>query len=170
MADKDLTPEEVVKIFYSTKGGLDKVNAAIDARLEAGRTRSVTLLGKFIRARLHINPTILRLAEMELTPVDTIYLAQMEALAQVEILDLRKNQLGDTGIDALGQSAHLKNVRELDLRSNKITRVGLLAFSASTHLHNLEKIDLRLNLLGQIWESKLQDSENFPKLKTVRVR
>jgi hypothetical protein len=170
MADKDLTPEEVVKIFYSTKGGLDKVNAAIDARLEAGRVRSVTLLEKFISARLEVNPTILRLSEKAITAVDTIYLAQYEGLAKVEILDLRKNQLGDIGIDALGQSSHMANIRELDLRNNKITRVGLQAYSDSSNFPNLETIDLRLNQLGQRWETKLKDSGNFPKLTSVRIR
>ena len=46
-------------------------------------------------------------------------------LSELEFLDLRKNFLGDTGLQAIAVSPVLKNLKELDLRNNQITRAGL---------------------------------------------
>ena len=90
-------------------------------------------------------------------------------LEQVEKLDLRKNFLGDKGLDVLISSEKIVNVRELDLRNNQITRVGMVLLSKTKNLMNLESLDLRVNKLGRRWEDKLKEQGNFPNLTKLRI-
>jgi Ran GTPase-activating protein (RanGAP) involved in mRNA processing and transport len=169
MGEEELGKEDILKIFYTTPGGLDRINAVIDARLAEGRTRSITLFEKFIRARLEVNPKVLKMPNSDITAVEAVYLSQYPGVREVEILDLRQNHFGDVGLDALVNSPHLKNLRALDLRNNQITRVGLESLARADTLAHLETLDLRLNKVGKRWENKLRASEKLPALATVRV-
>ena len=91
----ELNKEMLLKIFYSTKGNIDDINAAIDNSLFGTRTKSLTLFEKFVRSRLLLNPKLLRLVDMDLTWFEIAYLSQYPDLENVEDLDLRKNKLGD---------------------------------------------------------------------------
>lgn len=168
--DQDaLNKEMILEIFYKTKGNIDDINAAIDARLFGSQVRSITVFDKFVRARLTLNPKVLRLVELELTWVEAAYLSQYPGLENVEDLDLRKNQLGDEGLDALLSSDKLENIRKLDLRNNQITRKGMEILAKSGKLEKLEALDLRLNKLGKAWESKLTSVGNFPNLSSLKI-
>ncbi len=164
-----LNKEMILDIFYSTKGNIDDINAAIDARLFGTQTRSITLFEKFVRARLSLNPKVLRLVELELTWFEAVYLSQYPGLENVEDLDLRKNQLGDEGLDALLSSDKLGNIRKLDLRNNQITRKGMEILAKSEKLGKLEALDLRSNRLGKAWESKLKLTGVFPNLSSLKI-
>ena len=165
----ELNKEMLLNIFYSTKGNIDDINAAIDANVFGTRTRSLTLFEKFVRARLLLNPKVLRLVNLDLTWFETAFLSQYPGLENVEDLDLRKNQLGDEGLDALLSSDKLDNIHKLDLRNNQITRKGMEILAGSGKMKNLESLDLRSNRLGKAWEDKLRSSMIFPNLSSVKT-
>ena len=165
----ELNKEMLLKVFYNTKGNIDDINAAIDASLFGTRTRSLTMFEKFVRARLLLNPKVLRLVDLDLTWFETAYLSQYPGLENVEDLDLRKNQLGDEGLDALLSSDKLGNIRKLDLRNNQITRKGMEILARSGKMEKLESLDMRSNRLGKAWETKLKSSEKFPNLSSLKT-
>jgi Ran GTPase-activating protein (RanGAP) involved in mRNA processing and transport len=169
MNDDDLNTEKILEIFYSTKGGIDKVNAEIDARLRPNPNRPLSLFEKYIEARLSRNPKMLKLSDMEVSALEVVYLSQQSSLQQLEILDLRKNGFGDVGLDAIAHSAVFANLRELDLRSNQITRLGMESLAKTSVLTKLEKLDLRTNRMGGRWKEKLLETGIFPKLTDLRV-
>jgi len=166
--DADLK-EMILDLFYSTKGNLDAVNAALDAKFKITGERSISLFEKFIRSRLDMNPKTLRMANLEITPVEAVYLSQYPGLEGVEVLDLRKNSIGYTGLDALAHSTLLTSLRELDLRNNGITRIGMESLAKTQVLTQLEKLDLRMNKLGKRWETKLIETHRFPVLRELKV-
>lgn len=161
--------EMILDIFYKTKGSIDDINAAIDAKLFGSQVRSITLFEKYIKARLTLNPKVLNLSNKEITPFEAAYLSQYPGLENVEILDLRKNKLGDEGLEVLLSSDKIRNIQKLDLRNNQITRKGMELLSNTTNLLNLESLDLRVNKLGQRWETKLKEVGHFPKLSQLRI-
>ena len=168
--DKDAANKEMLlDIFYKSKGNIDDINNAIDKKLFGNQVRSITLFEKFIKARLTINPKVLNLADKEISLMEAAYLSQYPGLEYVEKLDLRKNFLGDKGLEVLISSEKIINVRELDLRNNQITRVGIVLLSKTKNLLNLESLDLRVNKLGKRWEDKLKEQGNFPKLSLLRI-
>jgi len=164
-----LNKEILLDIFYKSKGNIDAINDEINKKLFGKQIRSLSLFEKFIKARLNINPKVLNLAEKEITIIEATYLSQYQGLELVEKLDLRKNFLGDQGLEVLLSSEKLKNVRELDLRNNQITRIGMILLSKSKYLLNLERLDLRVNKLGKRWENKLNEQGNFPKLIQLKI-
>ena len=109
------------------------------------------------------------LSNKEITPWEAAYLSKYPGLEIVEQLDLRKNKLGDEGLEVLLASEKIRNVRELDLRNNQITRKGMLLLANTENLLNLESLDLRVNKLGKRWEEKLKEQGNFPKLSLLRI-
>ncbi len=169
MNDDDLDTEKILEIFYSTKGGIDKVNAEIDARLRPNPNRPLSLFEKFIQARLLRNPKVLKLPDMEITALEVVYLSQQTRLEQLEVLDLRKNGFGDLGLDAIAHSGVFSNLKELDLRSNHITRLGMESLAKTQVLTKLKKLDLRTNQMGKRWEEKLLETGTFPELTDLRV-
>ena len=116
-----------------------------------------------------INPKVLNLADKDITFIEAAYLSQYPGLEFVEKLDLRKNFLGDKGLEVLLSSEKIINIRELDLRNNQITRIGMILLSKTKNLLNLECLDLRVNKLGKRWEDKLKEEGNFPKLSQLRI-
>ncbi len=161
--------EMLLDIFYKTKGNIDDINAAIDKKLFGVQKRSITIFEKYIKARLTLNPKVLNLADKEITPIEAAYLSQYPGLENVETLDLRKNFLGDEGLEVLVSSEKIRNVRKLDLRNNQITRQGMILISNSKNLTNLEDLDLRVNKLGKRWEEKLKEEGDLPKLSQLRI-
>ena len=161
--------EMLLEIFFNTKGSIDDINAAIDKKLFGNKIRSITLFEKYIRARLTLNPKILNLSGQEITFIEAAYLSQYPGLENVEKLDLRKNLLGDDGLEVLLNSEKIRNIRNLDLRNNQITRKGMILLSKTKNLLNLECLDLRVNKLGKRWEEKLKENGQFPKLSQLRV-
>ena len=167
--EESLSKEKILEMFYALGGDLDKINAAIDAKMAHSRVRKISTFETFIKSRISVNPRILKMARMEISTAEGVYLSQYPGLSEVEVLDLRQNYLGDEGLDAIAHSEVLKNLRELDLRSNQITRAGLESLARSTTLNCLERLDLRLNRLGKRWESKLLEGEHLPRLREVRT-
>ena len=161
--------EMLLDIFYKTKGNIDDINAAIDKKLFGTQKRSITIFEKYIKARLTLNPKVLNLADQEITPIEAAYLSQYPGLEKVEKLDLRKNRLGDEGLEVLLNSEKIRNVRELDLRNNQITRLGMVIMSNTKNLLNLQRLDLRVNQLGKRWEEKLKEQGQLPKLSELRI-
>ncbi len=159
----------IVELFYSMKGDLDKINDYIDSKIVPIKKRKISTLEIYIQSRLSSNPKVLKLVNMEINPLEAAYISMYPPLEKLEILDLRQNQIGDEGLDAIGKSPVLKQLKELDVRSNLITRNGLLAFSNSTTLTELEKVDFRANKLGKRWEEKLKEEGNFPNLTQVKT-
>ena len=98
-----------------------------------------------------------------------LYLSQYSPLDGLEVLDLRKNYIGDEGLEAISQSPYFVNLRELDLRNNGITRIGMKILGESKSLSSLLKLDLRLNKLGKRWEDKLRETGNFPRLNELKI-
>jgi Ran GTPase-activating protein (RanGAP) involved in mRNA processing and transport len=109
------------------------------------------------------------MVNLDITPVEAAYLSLYPPLKDLEVLDLRKNMIGDDGINAIAQSEVLSNLRKLDVRSNLITRVGMMAFAESKTLTNLESLDLRMNKLGKRWEEKIKEKGNFSNLVDVKT-
>lgn len=159
----------ILELFYSLNGNLDQINAAIEAKLNLNGARKITTFELFIKSRISRNPKVLKMAGMEINPDETTYLSLYPDLSEIEVLDLRKNFLGDTGLQAIAISPVLVNLKELDLRNNQITRAGLEFLSQKTTLAHLEKIDLRSNKLGKRWEEKLKESDRLPNLREVKT-
>lgn len=166
---RDLNKELILEIFYSTKGDLDKINAAIESRLQRGQIRKISIFEKYLKGRLSANPRVLKMINFEINPLEAVYLSQYPAIEGVEILDLRKNSIGDEGLEALAHSPLLKNLRELDVRNNQISRLGMVALSKSKTLTNLRSLDLRANKLGKRWEEKLKTFEVFSQLEYFKT-
>ena len=161
--------EDILDIFYSTKGGLQEINKAIEAKLQKDQTRKISIFEKYILSRISANPKALKMTNFEIVPLEAIYLSRHPAVAKVESLDLRKNMIGDLGLEAIAHSPQLKNLRKLDLRNNQITRVGMESLSKSKTLTQLEELDLRVNKLGRRWEEKLQQLGDFPQLQILKT-
>ncbi len=159
----------VLDLFYSLKGDLNKINAVIDEKMKQNQTRKITTFEMYIKSRIALDPTVLGMAKMEMTPLEAAYLSRYPALDKLEILDLRQNHLGDEGLDAIASSPVFQNLRELDLRGNGISRLGMKILARSTSLPKLEKVDLRANKLGKRWETKLKEGKLLPNLKEVRT-
>jgi hypothetical protein len=71
--------------------------------------------------------------------------AARPSIAQLRILRLNGNRLGDFGAWALANSRHLAGLRRLELRDNGITELGATALAESKHLDGLALLDLRFN-------------------------
>ena len=169
MGPEELDKDKILEMFYSHKGNLDDLNRSIDAKLRAHATRKISLFEKYVRSRLELNPRVFKMAGMEVSPQEVVFLSQYPDLQTVEVLDLRKNGFGDVGLQAIAHSPVLAGLRELDLRGNGITRLGMQALAECNNLGRLEKLDLRTNKLGKRWEEKLLESGNFPHLKDLRT-
>ena len=165
----ELNREMVLELFYTTSGNLNKINQAIDEKLKIKGSRKITLFEEFIKNRLLVNRHILKMPQLEISSIEAIYLCQYPSLEGLKILDLRKNFIGDEGLEAISNSPLLSNLRELDLRNNGITRLGVKMLSQSKLFGCLEKIDLRINKLGKRWEEKLYESGNFPNLRDIKT-
>jgi hypothetical protein len=165
----ELNREMILDLFYTNKGDLNEINRAIDTKLRIKGFRKITLFEEFVKNRLACNPRILKMPQMEVSAVESIYLSQYPAIFNVEVLDLRKNFIGDKGVEAISQSSLFSKLRELDLRNNGISRLGVKMLSESTTLGCLEKVDLRLNQLGKRWEEKFNEDGNFPKLNQIKT-
>ena len=165
----ELNKEMILDLFYQTKGNLDQVNQAIDEKLKIKGFRKITLFEEFIKNRLAANPRVLKMPQMEISSFESIYLSQYPKLDGLEVLDLRKNFIGDEGLEAISHSPLFSKLRELDLRNNGITRLGVKVLSESTSLGCLEKIDLRTNKLGKRWEAKIKETGNFPMLNNIKT-
>ena len=164
----ELNREMILALFYTTKGNLDEINRTIDEKLKIRGLRKITLFEEFVKNRLAANPHILKLSNMEVSSIECIYLCQYTAIKNIEVLDLRKNFIGDEGVEAISQTPLLSKLRELDLR-NGITRLGAKTLAESKTLECLEKIDLRLNKLGKRWEDKFNETGNFAKLNHIKT-
>lgn len=165
----ELNKEMLLNIFYSSKGSIDDINAAIDAKLFGKPVRSVTMFEKYVRARLILNSKVLRLVNLDITPFEILYLSQYPDLKNVEELDLRKNKLGDEGLEALLASDNISNIQKLDLRNNQITRKSMEVLSMTEKLNKLEKLDIRSNKIGKAWETKLKSTGKFPNLTSLKI-
>lgn len=161
--------EFVLDLFYSLNGNMDKINAAIEAKFKRVGARKISTFELFIKSRISRNTKVLKMAHMEINPEEAAYLSMYPDLSEIEVLDLRKNFLGDAGFQAIALSPVLKNLKELDLRNNQITRISLELLSKNTTLTQLEKLDLRSNKLGKRWEEKLKESGRFPSLREVKT-
>ena len=117
-----------------------------------------------------MNPTILKMVNLEISPIEAIYLSLYPEIGRVEFLDLRQNFIGDEGVSALAESPILTRLKTLDLRNNLITRQGVLALMKSKNMGQLEKLDLRLNKLGgQLWLERLKKRGNFEALRELKI-
>lgn len=162
-------PDFILKIYYSNKGNLDQINAIIDAKLKQTRQRKISIFENYIKSRLLKNPKKLEMTALEINPAEATYLSVYPNLDKLEKLDLRQNQLGDRGLEAIANSKIIVNLKELDLRNNQITRVGMQSLMVSPNMKNLTKLDLRLNKMGgKLWFERLQKSGNFPALKNFK--
>ena len=167
--ESELSKEWILNLFYSTKGNLNDINRAIDKKLKLRGLRNITVFEEFIKNRLNTNPLALKMANMDVSTIEAVYLSQYSQLNGIEILDLRKNFIGDEGLGAIAQSSLFSKLRELDLRNNGISRLGVKILAESKTLGCLEKIDLRTNKLGKRWEDKLRETGNFPKLIELKI-
>jgi hypothetical protein len=100
----DLNKEIILDLFYTTKGNLDEVNRSIDEKLKIKGFRKITVFEEFIKNRLVSNPLILKMPHMEVSIFETVYLSQYPGINGIEVLDLRKNFIGDEGLEAIAQS------------------------------------------------------------------
>ena len=168
--EEDLGKEFILNIYYSTKGNLDHINAAIDDKNRDNCTRRITVFENFIKSRLRLNPYKLIMPNLEVSPIEAAYLSIYPGIEAVQSLDLRQNKIGDDGIRALAESPLLTNLKLLDLRNNLITRKGLLALIESKNMSQLEKLDLRLNKLGgHLWYDRLKKSGNYDSLVELGI-
>ena len=165
----ELNKEWILELFYTTKGNLNDINRAIDKKLKIRGLRKITLFEQFLKNRLIVNPRVLAMPNMEVSAIEAVYLSQYSPLDGLKILDLRKNYIGDEGLEAISQSPYFANLEELDLRNNGITRLGMKILGDSKSLNSLVKLDLRLNKLGKRWEDKLRETGNFPRLTELKV-
>ena len=165
----ELNKEMILDLFYKAGGRLDEINRALDTKLLAIGVRKITLFEEFIKSRLLLNPLVLRMTQMEVTPLEAIYLSRYPALQGLQTLDLRKNHIGDEGLEAIAQSPLFTDLRELDLRNNGITRLGMKILAESDVLGQLKKLDLRTNKLGKRWEEKLKEAGKFPNFTELKV-
>ena len=163
--DKDL----ILEIYYSNKGNLDKINSIIDEKLKQNRQRKISIFENYIKSRLLKNQKKLEMNALEINAAEATYLSIYPKVNTVEFLDLRQNQLGDIGLEAIAKSKYLINLKELDLRNNQITRLGMQSLMVSPNMKKLIKLDLRLNKMGdKLWLKRLKETGNFPMMKEFK--
>ncbi len=164
-----MNKEIILELFYSKGGKIDEINDLLDKRFNTHPKRKISIFGEYIKSRIHMNPKILKMPKMEITPDEAVYLSLYPGLESVEVLDLRKNYIEDVGFQCIAQSPVLKNLRTLDLRNNRITRKGILTFMESENFSKLESLDIRSNQLASSWANKIKQSPSFPNIKEVRI-
>jgi len=106
--------EYILDLFFSLNGDLDKINAVMDEKLKGRNARKITTFEMYIKSRIAINPKVLKMVKMDISPAETAYLCLYPALAELEVLDLRQNFLGDPGLEVIAHSEILKNLKQLD--------------------------------------------------------
>ena len=94
----ELNREMILDLFYTTNGDLKEINRAIDEKLKISGFRKITLFEEYVKNRLTVNPRILKMPQMEVSAVESIYLSQYPPINGVEVLDLRKNFIRDEGV------------------------------------------------------------------------
>ncbi|NIW42817.1 MAG: hypothetical protein GWN16_07675, partial [Calditrichae bacterium] len=92
---------------------LDQINAAIDAKIKKDGARKISTFETFIKSRISLNRKTLKMADMEINPDEAVYLSLYPELSELEVLDLRKNHLGDQGCQAIFMSPVLTRLKEL---------------------------------------------------------
>jgi Ran GTPase-activating protein (RanGAP) involved in mRNA processing and transport len=121
------------------------------------------------------HPGIVRLTTLDLaynliTIAGAENLADSPNLVNLISLNLRNNNLGSIGVEALfADSSQLKNLTTLNLAHNDIAAAGAGAIAASPHLTNLTTLDLRGNSIGPAGARALADSPNFAKLISLNL-
>lgn len=87
-------------------------------------------------------------------------------LAQVRVLDLEKNELGDADLDAFTTATALSELRCLMLWANRIGDAGVRSLAAS-RLPRLEQLDLSANIVGDSGAEALADSLFLGRLRKL---
>ena len=66
-------------------------------------------------------------------------------LANITMLDLSENPIGEAGVAALVNSPHARNLQKLELSACGIGLVGITALAESPHMANLRELRLSRN-------------------------
>jgi uncharacterized protein (TIGR02996 family) len=115
------------------------------------------------------SPNLDRLSELDLDD-NSIKPGGLSALVaghlpRLTTLNLRRNDLGDTGVEALAASPLLAQLRDLNLSRNGIGEVGVRALAASPGAASLVKLNLSLNKINDTAVSALAESPHLGRLQ-----
>ena len=100
---------------------------------------------------------------------ESLFLEHAQLLAGLVALDLKYNDLGSAGAEALAKSPHLTNLRELNLSSNGIGEAGAKALAQSPHLTNLRELDLTANGIREAGARALAKSPHLTNLRVLNL-
>jgi uncharacterized protein (TIGR02996 family) len=99
----------------------------------------------------------------------SLFLEHAQLLAGLVALDLKYNELGDAGAEALAKSPHLTNLRKLVLYCNGIGEAGAVALAQSPHLTNLRVLNLEFNGIGDAGAEALAKSPHLTNLRVLNL-
>jgi len=100
----------------------------------------------------------------------SLFLEHAQLLAGLVALDLKYNELGDAGAEALAKSPHLTNLRVLDLGANGIREAGARALAQSPHLTNLRVLNLEDNGIREAGAEALAQSPHLTNLRVLNLK
>ena len=109
----------------------------------------------------------LELRGWRLTATGARRLAEDPTLANVRVLDLTGNQIGDDGLAALLASPYLGPLNDLLLAENHLTDTSMRTLAEAPTLTNLGELDLTANALGPAALAAL--APLLPSLEILRV-
>jgi Leucine-rich repeat (LRR) protein len=95
-------------------------------------------------------------------------LADSEAFATLETLNLSHNRLGDLGAVTLADAPHLSWLSHLDLSTNAIGNEGAKAIAAGS-LVGLRHLDLSHNRIGDEGARAIAESAKLASLESVNL-
>lgn len=96
--------------------------------------------------------------------------ADLPLLGHVERLDLRGNNLGDTGVEVLARHARFTRLRHLDLSMNFIEISGARALAQAPHLGRLTRLIMDQNPLEDMGVYALTSAASMSSLETLSLR
>jgi uncharacterized protein (TIGR02996 family) len=123
-----------------------------------GDAGTAALVGSLLFARMVEQDGAIDLRRVEMGPTGVRALADTPLLQGLESLDLEGNFLGDTGLAALAASPHLTHLRVLSLRENRIGDEGVRALARAPVMATLRVLDLTGNLITQDSQVRLHQA------------
>lgn len=124
---------------------------------------------RFLRSAHLSNLMGLDLGKNQIRRTGIQALVESHQLGSLQVLGLQDNLVGDTELEMLAAWPGLAQIKELHLRRNQIGDEGLAALAGSKHAANLTLLDLNQNQIGSEGMAALASSAYITRLEHLDV-
>jgi uncharacterized protein (TIGR02996 family) len=111
----------------------------------------------------------LDLGSSNLSAWNWIKLLQLHSLPRLQVLDLSRLQIGQSGLDTLLRHPCSLSLRSLDLETNELFGNAIESLAQCPNLGQLEDLNLADNRLGSLEMSFLAGARHLPKLRSLSL-